>query len=87
MFLFSFGYIALLSLGKKALKNNFLSVSEYQFPTWPTSDHRATGKKEENPFKYIVRFQLGQTVNIPGTIEQPEGARGSLKRVQKILPS
>lgn len=41
------------------------SGSRYQLPIKLTY-HRAPLK---NPFKYLIRFQLGQTVNIPDSIE------------------
>lgn len=48
--------------------------SEYQPSKWPTSDHRAIFQK--SPFKYLVRFQPEQTLNIPRSTEQPFGQRG-----------
>lgn len=48
--------------------------SEYQPSKWPTSDHRAIFL--EKSFKYLVRFQPEQTLNIPRSTEQPFGQRG-----------
>lgn len=78
---FSFppGYTGLFQLRRGSLKK-FLSGSEDQLPI---SDQQLTTellKKKKNPFKYLVRFQPGQTINISGNIEQ-----ASSKRVQKIF--
>lgn len=40
------------------------------------TNHKATFKKEKKKaFKYLVKFQPGQTITIPGNIEQPMNAR------------
>lgn len=59
----------------------FLSGSEYQLPMWPTFDHRL--KKKKNLKKYLVRFQLVQRVNIPGSIDDPMNERGVPKEGAK----
>lgn len=82
VFLSFWGQSFILAQGRRLLKK-FLSGSQYQLPIWPTSDQRTIKK-----VKYLVRFQLGQMVNIPGSTEQILWMQeASPKWVPKILPS